>query len=90
MILANSRYVDSTVATVDKNGSDVAVIVPSTQKAYSFAYSHHQVVTGERIETIAYQYYTDATLWWRIADANPELMWFDDIAPGTVIRVPAA
>lgn len=88
MILPNSRYADSAVATVDKNGSDAAVIVPSAQKPYSFAYVHHQVMIGERIDSIAYQYYTDAGMWWRIADANPEIMFWDDLPSGTVIRVP--
>lgn len=88
MILPNSRYSDSTVATVDKDGTDAAVIVPSAQRAYSFSYVNHQVAVGERADTIAYQYYTDATLWWRIADANPEILFWDDLAVGTIIRVP--
>ena len=73
MILPNSRYADSTVATVDKDGSDAAVIVPSAQKPYSFAYANHQMALGERIDTLAYQNYTDATKCWRIADGNPEI-----------------
>jgi nucleoid-associated protein YgaU len=89
MIFANSRYANSTVAAVDKGGSDVAVIVPSAQKPFSFAYVNHQVITGERIENIAYQYYTDAESWWRIADANPEILFWDDITPGIVLRIPS-
>ena len=88
MILPNSRYADSTVATVVKGSGDVAVIVPSAQRAYSFGYANHQVGVGERIDTIAYQYFTDATLWWKIADANPEILFWDDLAVGTIIRVP--
>jgi len=88
MIFSNSRYSDSTVVTVDKDGSDVAVIVPSAQKAYSFQYANHQIAAGERIDTLAYQYYTDAKLWWRIADSNPEITFWDNLTPGTVIRVP--
>lgn len=89
MIFANSRYADSTLATLTKDGQAVAVIVPSAQKPYSFQYVNHQVAVGERIETIAYQYYTDATIWWRIADANPEIMFWDDLPTGTIIRVPS-
>jgi hypothetical protein len=88
MILPNSRYADSSVATVDKDGANVSVIVPSAAKSYSFAYANHQVAVGERIDSIAYQYYTDSTLWWRIADANPEIMFWDDVPVGTIIRVP--
>jgi len=89
MISAASRYADSTVATLVKDGQDVAVIVPSAQVAYSFSFTHHTVVTGDRADSIAYQYYTDPTLWWRIADANPEILWWDDLAPGTVLRIPS-
>ena len=89
MILPNSRYADSTVATVDRNGSDISVIVPSAQKTYSFTHVNHQVKAGERVDSLAYQYYTDATLWWRIADANPEIMFWDDLTSGTVIRIPS-
>ena len=87
-IQPNSRYSNSTVATVLKDGTSVAVIVPSAAVTYSFQYVSHQVAIGERIDTLAYQYYSDATLWWRIAQANPEIMWWDDLTPGTVIRIP--
>ena len=64
------------------------MIVPSAAVAYSFRYVSHRWCSGERIDSIAYQYYTDATLWWRIAQANPEILCWDDLTPGTVIRVP--
>lgn len=87
-VLPNSRYANSTVTAASRNGTDIAVIVPSQQIAYSFTFVYHQVVTGDRAETLAYQYYTDPTLWWRIADANPEVLFWDDLTPGTIIRVP--
>jgi nucleoid-associated protein YgaU len=89
MISADSRYADSALATLTKDGNDVAVIVSSAQVAYSFTFIHHTVTLGERIETIAYQYYADAKLWWRIADANPEILWWDNLTPGTVLRIPS-
>lgn len=87
-ILANSRYANSSVVAVDKDGADVAVIVPSPAVAYSFSYVNHQVADGERPDTLAYQYYTDPTLWWRIAQANPEIMYWDSVPAGTIIRIP--
>ncbi len=88
MILPNSRYSNSTVATVEKDGSHVPVIVPSAAVAYSFQYISHAVTLGERVESIAFQYYTDASLWYRIAQANHEILWWDNLAPATIIRVP--
>ena len=87
-VLAGSRYADSKIATVVKDGQDIAVIVPSEQQPFSFRYTAYQVVEGDRIDNIAYQYYGDPTLWWRIADANPSMMWFDDLTPGIVLRIP--
>ena len=91
-ILPNSRYVDSLVATVVApetfGGGDISVIVPSMQQPFSFRYISHLVVAGERIDTIASQYYGDATSWWRIADGNPGILYFDDLAPGTLLRIP--
>ena len=92
MILPNSRYANSTIAAVETSSTfgdtDVSVIVPSAALAYNFQYVSHQVALGERIDSIAFQYYTDATLWYYIAYANPEIMWWDNLTPGLVIRVP--
>jgi hypothetical protein len=88
LISADSRYADSTLVTLTKGGTDVAVIVPSAQVSYSFNFIHHTVTMGERIEQIAYQYYGTVE-WWHIADANPEILWWDNLAPGTVLRVPS-
>lgn len=92
MILPNSRYANSQVVTICApavfGGGNVAVIVPSQAVAYSFTYVTYQVQIGDRIDSIAYQFYTDATLWWRIAQANPEILWWDNLTPGTVIRIP--
>ena len=89
MIDSDSRYANSTLATLTKQGQDVAVIVPSAQVSYSFNFIHHTVLLEERIESLAYQYYSDARLWWRIADANPEILWFDNLSPGMVLRIPS-
>lgn len=33
----------------------------------------HVVQDGERLDQIAVYYYEDASLWWKILDANPEI-----------------
>lgn len=87
-IIAGSRYADSKITTVVKDGQDAAVIVPSMQQPFSFKYVSHQVAEGERADSIAYQYYADPTMWFRIADANPGILFWDDLAPGIVLRIP--
>lgn len=45
---------------------------------------------GERLDLLAYKYYTDATLWWIIAAANPSLRKDSMfIEPGIQVRIPA-
>ena len=44
--------------------------------------------TGDRFDTLAYQFYKDSTLWWVIACANNihnAVFGFED---GTVLRIP--
>ncbi len=44
----------------------------------------HVVKAGDRLDLLARHYYNDDRLWWRIADANPEIQFAGDmLAPGT-------
>jgi hypothetical protein len=44
--------------------------------------------TDDRFDTLAYQYYEDASLWWIIASANNIHDAPFGIADGTVLRIP--
>ena len=46
------------------------------------------VETGDRFDTLAYQYYQDQTLWWVIAAANNIHSGCFGLNDGTVIRIP--
>ena len=44
---------------------------------------------GDRLDLLAFQYYSDATLWWIISAANPELRKDSlYLEPGTQVRIP--
>jgi hypothetical protein len=51
----------------------------------------HSVSQGERLDNLAYRYFRDSELFWRICDANPTL-WPDDLVSevGRSIRIPPA
>jgi hypothetical protein len=34
----------------------------------------HTVAQGDRLDALAQYYYNDSRLWWRIVDANPEVL----------------
>lgn len=44
--------------------------------------------TGDRLDTLAYQYYNDASLWWIIASANNIHNAPFGLDDGTILRIP--
>jgi phage tail protein X len=44
--------------------------------------------TGDRLDTLAYQYYQDASLWWIIAAANNIHDAPFGLVDGTILRIP--
>lgn len=44
--------------------------------------------TGDRLDTLAYQYYRDASLWWIIAAANNIHNAPFGLEDGTILRIP--
>jgi phage tail protein X len=44
--------------------------------------------TGDRLDTIAYEYYGDASLWWIIAAANNIHNAPFGLTDGTILRIP--
>mgnify|MGYP001259467932 CR=1 FL=1 len=52
----------------------------------------HVVRQGERLDLISLYYYNDTRMWWRILDANPDILYGGELslAPwvGQVILIP--
>lgn len=49
----------------------------------------YTVVEGERLDTLAARFYSEATKYWLLLDANPEtLNPFELLVPGATIHVP--
>ena len=44
--------------------------------------------TGDRLDTLAFQYYEDASLWWIIASANNIHNAPIGLKDGTILRIP--
>lgn len=102
-INTNSRYVSSVLQTIEGPNGTVLEARVAFPKARRIAYTSYRVIEGDRIETIAVDFYGDAQMWWKIADANPEVLDWSAMAapahegltgrgcnPGDVIRVPDA
>ena len=90
MIFEGSRYSTSKVTPVpDAKGVYHATIYPRSPLA-SLRYQAYRVVFGDRMDTIAAVALGDAELWWQVAQLNPELLYPNDLVPGSIIRIPTA
>lgn len=89
MITAASRYADSALALVSSSRGTNLTVVPSQQREWAFNFTYHQVNGADRIDLLADQYYSDARLWWMIADANPEVLEWSTLTVGQTIRIPS-
>ena len=90
MIGPTSRYATSTVSVVeDDRGKHQSVNIPApTDKTVSFTY--YQVEATDRVDMLAFNLYGSGQFWWVLADANPEILDWTDLTPGTIIRIPNA
>ena len=77
MLASNSRYTKLrtlTLQVTDKTGDTQNItylerrFLPSPEDLTTLV--QHTVAQGERLDNIAYKYLGDATLFWRLCDAN--------------------
>jgi hypothetical protein len=85
-----SRYASNTVMPIVENGINRPTIIITTPAQRRISYSTYTWRLGDQIEYLSYSAYGDEQAWWLIADANPEILFWDNITPGTTIRVPNA
>ncbi|MGW0060355.1 hypothetical protein ACWDTT_10555 [Streptosporangium sandarakinum] len=83
-----SKYADCGTEVRAWRGQLVRGLQLRPVRTWSFSYTDHTVTDGQRFDTLAEAFYGDPTEWYQIADANPEIFWWGDVEPGTVIRVP--
>lgn len=88
-IFSGSRYAGDTLELITDNQGDTrkTIILPQPG-AVSFQFVTYNWSDFDRIDILAYRFLGNSTLWYRISNANPEILWFDNITPGTTIRIP--
>jgi nucleoid-associated protein YgaU len=93
MFFKGSRYETARAFTYAAGGFEVFPGVRPREVATQAGAVEHVVKAGDRLDLLARHYYNDERLWWRIVDANPEILFAGDmLAPGTegeVILIPA-
>ena len=91
MIFLNSRYAASTVSTLvfTTDPQVYRTVLRSPPALAPARFAVHYWTQTDRLDALAARCLTDPTLWWMIADLNPEILDFTGLAPGTLIRVPS-
>lgn len=90
-IANNSRYQGQPVlhVPIDAAGhTNKAVFRPSL--TIPRGYFYYQVKLGDRFDILANRFLGQPTLWWILADANPEVTYPDVLIPGSTIRIPSS
>lgn len=89
MISATSRYANAVVTVVDdtQRGQHQS-INPQGLADRTFNFTFYQVDADDTVDWLSYLFFDDGTLWWLLADANPEILDWQNLVPGTIIRIP--
>lgn len=94
MFQKGSRYQDSVIFTPADDGSRVFAGIRPRAIGPAAGVVEHQVKAGDRLDLLARHYYNDDRLWWRIVDANPQVLYGGDLVlpqmEGQVILIPRA
>lgn len=89
-ITTNSRYAnDPLVMVTGSDSTQRTTIILGEPAAVQFSFMLHTVTGFDRLDTLANQYLGDSSLWWQIADINPDVNIDWSVLPvGSQIRIP--
>ncbi len=85
----NSRYANNKLVAVDIEGRTRTTIVIEPPDEQRITFSTYVWQDGDQIEYLSWSAYGDEQAWWIIADANPEILYWNDLPRGTKVRVPS-
>lgn len=87
-----SRYADNQVVPITTSSglTKSTIIIKPPSKPVVYGISTYTWQIGDQIDYLAFSAYGDETQWWRIADANPEILFWNNLTAGTQVRIPSA
>lgn len=90
-ISADSRYANNPVIMVTGwDGVTRQTILPRPPISRTLTVTDYVWSEGDRVDLVAARAFGDDTMWWVIAQANPEILDWTHLEPGTVVRIPGA
>lgn len=86
----NSRYIESVIEFIQlkEGGEQLPFVTYKFSNLGNITYDVHTYVEGQRLDQIAFNYYNRPSLWWVIAEFNPQIKDPMNIAPGTKLIIP--
>lgn len=90
MIYLGSRYETSVVDFISTtaNGDAAPVTFYEFSDLGRISFEEYVWKRGDRLDSVAFQFYGDSDKWWIIPEYNPEIIDPQDIKPGSVLRIP--
>lgn len=89
-IYEGSRYEYArTILDVGSDGVPRTVLETLPRKSGFITFTAYTVREGERIEQLGARFFGDPELWWHIADANPQFIYWDSLPTGLALRIPS-
>ena len=94
MRLRGSRYESVNTFAPSEDGSVAFPGLRPRDIGPAIGVLEHTVAAGDRLDLLALQYYNDDRLWWRILDANPDILLGGELLlgdlEGSVLLIPRA
>jgi hypothetical protein len=90
MIYQNSRYYNQLIDYISlaENSDELPIVFYAFDDPGVTTWQEHIYTQGERLDQIAFKYYTRCDYWWIIPEYNPEVEDFSNIPAGTILRIP--
>ena len=82
-----NRYRNSFLVR-DEAGDWISPVQPFTDSHERRSDILHKVVAHDRLDALASKYLGNPSFWWIIAEYN-EILWFQDLEVGEVLRIPS-
>jgi hypothetical protein len=89
-IYKGSRYEYSTIDyfKTTEDGAEKPYVLYQFSNLGLVNYWEHVYKQGERLDQIAFKYYSRPEYWWIIPEYNPQIKDVSRIEPGTILKIP--
>lgn len=85
MLSSTSRY-----SNIYENKGTSSICVSLRNQVTSSAFIVHRAKENESFASLAADFLSNSSLYWRIADLNPQIPFPDRLPAGTQVRIPLA